>query len=194
MSNEHLNHLLNQAQTDVRMIFKDRYERWRGTFTANQRAHTLPDNFLEIREIWVGPSGTFQGYRMKGVPYQLLVEEGYRYSTTARTVSNLSSVFEYRYAIAPEKILYIDPIFSSNTDFDIFYYPLPTSMDEDTDYPDVEEPFMDAVLVRARLLAAQDILPARFQEFYTQWKILENEKAPIALARQNIMSVMSVGY
>lgn len=191
---QHLDHLLNQAQIDVRMDLKDRYERWRSNFTASQRAHTLPDDFLEVHEIWVAPSGTFQGYRMKGVPYSELVPEEVRFSTEVRTVSQVNGAREYRYTIAPEKILYIDPVFSSATAFDLFYYPSPIQMDEDTDAPDIEEPFMDAVLVRAKFLVAQDIVPERYTEFYNQWQLTRNEKAPVALARQNRMSIMRNGY
>ena len=156
VSKAHMRHIVNQAQQLVRIEAMDRCEQYSGTFTANQRDHSLPTDFLKEYRIFVSPSGTFQGYPMVAKPYEDLVPITTRLDSIPQAVRGDGTDYYY-YSISSDRVIYVQPIFSTATAFHLFYYSLPSDMTSPSDTPDMEENLHELVYLKACILVASDI-------------------------------------
>lgn len=80
LPNPLLDHLVNQAQLELRLLLRDRTENY-FTDALGKRSEDLPPDFLADIEVWAGrdPATGFQGYRVVPMPYRELVAPGSRF-------------------------------------------------------------------------------------------------------------------
>lgn len=154
VSEDYLVHMVNQAARDVRIDLEDVHENWYFNTTADQQAYTLPADFLVELEVWTERNTTnnFQGYRVEPVDYRNLVEPSKRLDDTPDADSPIE-----RYAISNENVFYINPVPSTAKRLDIWYLPIPSDMDEDTDEPDMRSIFHELIPIKAREKIALEI-------------------------------------
>lgn len=190
----HMNHICNQAQQEIRIELMDRIEQYTGTFTANQRDHSLPTDFLREWRIFVAPSGTFQGYPMQPKPYSDLVPISVRLDPTPDAIRADGTTYYY-YSISSDRIIYIDPIFSTATTFHLFYVKLPTDMTTGSDTPDIEENLHELVLLKTCVLAARDAgLADKYMERMRMYQDALHFWRPFVNAKESRMTVPARSY
>jgi len=153
MPEDLLEHIANQAQTEVRVDLRDVIEQHNSNFVADTRSYSLPEDFLLDHQLWVDADTTtnFQGYLMERRSYPELVEIGKRYDTTPDTNRPL------RYTIRSDGIFEIDPISSSTKRFDLWYVPIPSLMTTDNAQPDFKDVYHEIVFIKAKQMVAAEI-------------------------------------
>lgn len=194
ISKGHLHHILNQAQQEVRIDLLDKVEQWSGTFAANARSHGLPTDFLKEYQVWVAPTGTFQGYQMHSKPYHELVPIAERFDTSSDAV-RADGVTQYYYTITSDRVIFIQPVFSQATAFHLFYYPIPSDMTSDGDIPDMAEEYHETVLAKAKVMACEESGQFdKLQVFTQMYQDKLNKYRPHAMSTQSRMIQMGRSY
>ena len=176
--------LINQAQLEVRLDLKDKWEEFTSNFVPRQRGYELPNDFIEIRDIYVNRDTEFVGYKLLRTTYDSLDNSDY-YTDNYRASFSRREGRPERYAITTEDNFYVDPLPASASRFDIFYYRTPTELVNDTDIPDFNPIYHEIVVAKAKHLAAQAINSDLKNGLLSEYEILAEKRRALLNRREN---------
>lgn len=173
--------LINQAQLEVRLDLKDKWEEFTANFVPQQRGYELPNDFITIRDFYVDRTTEFTGYKLLHVDYARLREDPHNLGVRFGSRDGRPT----RYAITTEGNFYVDPLPASASRFDIFYYRMPTELVNETDTPDFNPIFHEIVVAKAKHLAAQAINSDLTNRFFSEYETIAEKRRALINERTN---------